>query len=69
MNLFHGREVVLREPQYIPDPKPGEPEAFGQGKRHEAGRQEPGLVEVDNTKVAGVSKDEVAGVEVTIIET
>lgn len=36
--------------------------AFSQSKRHKAGRQESGLVEVDNTNVARISKDEVAGV-------
>lgn len=43
--------------------------AFGHSKGHEAERQEPGLVEVDDTNPARISKDKVAGVEVTIIET
>lgn len=60
---------MVREPEYIPEPAPGKPEAFGHGKGHEAKGQEPGLVKVDDTNIAGISKDEVAGIKVAIIET
>ena len=69
MNVLHSREVVIGKLQHVTNPNPGLPMAFGQGIGHEAGRQEPGLVEVDNSNIARISKDEVAGIEVTIIET
>lgn len=43
--------------------------ALGQGIGHEADRQEPGLVEVDETEVAGIGDDEVPGEQVAIVKT